>query len=456
MISTRTAALAITLTALTGSAAGQHQCAVTHPLQTFNHTGSWGWRNASVAIVGDTLYQGVHWPQGVITRFDISDPANIVELPGIQLPPIITDALSRFDELDDGLRNYRALAVGDEIFFGNECGIAVYNTQTGAFGWAGEDISGSGILPYDVWGATYLVADGRTLYAVPDTYAILDAIDIDGMYNIGTPAGSDWGDARTTLAGPFPDDQLASVATHNGKVYVGTENWFGGDNPLYQYDLQTSSVSTLRPSFPIIFQGVETGHLATNNSPYVDLWDLEPAAFPSSPAHRLLTFSNSVMFVLGSVVVAWPFADSPARVFELDRSEGELTVAQFDDIELPDTPGNVRGFDRVAMNDDGVLFFVSHLSLTTRIFSVDISECLSQGPAECPGDIADDFGTLGSDGMVSFGDFLALLGLIGPCDGGSTPGCTGDIADDFGTLGPDGMVGFGDFLALLGLIGPCP
>jgi subtilisin-like proprotein convertase family protein len=73
----------------------------------------------------------------------------------------------------------------------------------------------------------------------------------------------------------------------------------------------------------------------------------------------------------------------------------------------------------------------------------------------CTGDIADDFGTTGADGQVSFGDFLALLGLIGPCPGG-TPGCDGDFADDFGTLGADGQVSFGDFLALLGLIGPCP
>jgi len=87
---------------------------------------------------------------------------------------------------------------------------------------------------------------------------------------------------------------------------------------------------------------------------------------------------------------------------------------------------------------------------------------LSSSPP-CPGDIADDFGTLpplgGADGMVSFGDFMAMLGLVGPCPGG-TPGCDGDIADDFGSLvplgGPDGMVGFGDFLALLGLVGPCP
>jgi hypothetical protein len=76
------------------------------------------------------------------------------------------------------------------------------------------------------------------------------------------------------------------------------------------------------------------------------------------------------------------------------------------------------------------------------------------GTPGCVGDIADDFGSLGTDDQVSFGDFLALLGLIGPCPGG--PGCVGDIADDFGTLGTDGQVSFGDFLALLGLIGQCP
>ncbi len=76
----------------------------------------------------------------------------------------------------------------------------------------------------------------------------------------------------------------------------------------------------------------------------------------------------------------------------------------------------------------------------------------------CIGDIADDFGNLGEDGMVSFGDFLALLGLLGPCGPATfNPDCIGDIADDFGNLGAaDGAVSFGDFLALLGLLGPCP
>jgi formylglycine-generating enzyme len=83
-----------------------------------------------------------------------------------------------------------------------------------------------------------------------------------------------------------------------------------------------------------------------------------------------------------------------------------------------------------------------------------VAQISGPGTPGCVGDIADDFGSLGTDDQVSFGDFLALLGLIGPCPGG--PGCVGDIADDFGTLGTDGQVSFGDFLALLGLIGQCP
>ena len=74
----------------------------------------------------------------------------------------------------------------------------------------------------------------------------------------------------------------------------------------------------------------------------------------------------------------------------------------------------------------------------------------------CTPDLADDFGnTLVRDRQVTFGDFLALLGYIGPCPGG-TVGCDGDIADDFGFPGSDGNVTFGDFLYLLGQIGPCP
>lgn len=54
--------------------------------------------------------------------------------------------------------------------------------------------------------------------------------------------------------------------------------------------------------------------------------------------------------------------------------------------------------------------------------------------------------------QIDFDDLLLILGLIGPCPGG-TPGCTGDFADDLGNPVPDGMVDFGDYLYMLSLTG---
>jgi hypothetical protein len=114
---------------------------------------------------------------------------------------------------------------------------------------------------------------------------------------------------------------------------------------------------------------------------------------------------------------------------------------------VPYTVGAAQGFF-----SDGL-----HLSRAgTQYYSRRIFDTLLA--ADCAGDIANDFGQLIPDSQVGFGDFLGLLGLIGPCALG-TVGCVGDIADDLGNTypqgGPDGTVSFGDFLALLGRIGPC-
>ncbi len=122
-------------------------------------------------------------------------------------------------------------------------------------------------------------------------------------------------------------------------------------------------------------------------------------------------------------------------------------------VYLPVTPLSV--FDGDDAQGDWTLSVIDNAGGDTGDVSAWSIKLVPADAPACTGDIADDFGNPGADGMVSFGDFLALLGLIGPCPGG-TPGCTGDIADDFGNLGGDGMVSFGDFLALLGLIGPCP
>ncbi len=98
--------------------------------------------------------------------------------------------------------------------------------------------------------------------------------------------------------------------------------------------------------------------------------------------------------------------------------------------------------------DDG-----THLSKAgSRFLGERIIDVLNW--ANCPGDIADDFGVPGPDGAVGFGDFLAMLGVVGQCAYGGIS-CLGDIADEHARLYPDGEVTFGDLLALLGLIGSC-
>jgi hypothetical protein len=137
--------------------------------------------------------------------------------------------------------------------------------------------------------------------------------------------------------------------------------------------------------------------------------------------------------------------------------------------QLANTPGGVGATPFWELETIDLSAFDNQNSVTVefRMFAttvvnragwyIDDVRISGNGSSQCVGDIADSNGTLGNqDGQVDFGDLLALLGLAGPCPGG-TPGCTGDIADSNGTLGnQDGQVDFGDLLALLGLAGPCP
>ena len=189
------------------------------------------------------------------------------------------------------------------------------------------------------------------------------------------------------------------------------------------------------------------------------------------------TQSNSVPTVAGATAtgdIANPGQDVVNYVFGADWSgqDGNVTtVGSADNTSFSgafDMNGNAWEWNETLIGSSrglrGGSFFVNESILRSTFrrgdnapdhSSVSGFRLASPLPGLCPGDIADDFGTLGADGQVSFGDFLALLGLIGPCPGG-TPGCIGDIADDFGSPCRDGQVSFGDFLALLGLIGPCP
>ncbi len=442
----RAIAIAATLSAVSSTACGQFDCATALSQQTFTYTDSWGWLGTNAAIVGDTLYQGIHWPGGVVTRYDISDPSNIVELPSLQLPPHILGMLNGFTDINARILVRDTAVHGSEILWASWFGLTVLDTQTGTFGWASTPDN-----PDFPWFSASVVPMGRTAWSAGDQLA---RVDIDAMYTADGTPGNEW-DAPIHFVSTPGIIFAFSVVGYASELFVGGANSQG-----------TPFVGTVDPmsnafsGANLLSGGTATKWHATDSGFVVETvgfsrlpcWDLEAAPFPQPRLTNLAANERQYAYAYGDTVFALISSTGPLEMFILKRDAGSLSVQEFGDLTLPSTPGFPRGYESAAMDDNGVVYLIANEGTQTVILPIDVSACLV--PPACPGDIADDFGTLGSDGMVSFGDFLALLGLIGPCAGG-IPGCTGDIADDFGTLGPDGMVGFGDFLALLGLIGPC-
>ncbi len=260
----------------------------------------------------------------------------------------------------------------------------------------------------------------------PNGWSVYDPNGIAGMGNFFGVV--DPGPTSYYLPGQVPDGDQAALLFFSGSIGQGEL----GIRQTLGVNLQADRLYRLT---------VGVGNIASGASPVPpcsngDFFNLD--GFPG----------YSVQLVAGGVIIA----EDLNSMFGL-IPEGEFRTSTLEIVVQSDDPqvGTELEIRLINLNEDDPTepgapgIEVNFDSVMLEAFEI-----------VCPGDIADDFGTLGGDGMVSFGDFLALLGLVGPCPGG-TPGCPGDIADDFGTLnGGDGMVSFGDFLALLGLVGPCP
>ncbi len=229
------------------------------------------------------------------------------------------------------------------------------------------------------------------------------------------------------LPGQVPDGEQVALLFFTGSIGQGEL----GISQLLGVDLQADRLYRLT---------VGVGNIASGASPVPpcsngDFFDLD--GFPG----------YAVQLLAGGTVIA---QDNNALLGSIPEAEFRTSVVEVEIASGHPQLGGELEIRLINLNENDPT--VASPGIEVDFDAVQLEAIV----IACPGDIADDFGTIGADGMVSFGDFLAMLGLIGPCPG-MTPGCTGDIADDFGTLnGGDGMVSFGDFLALLGLIGPCP
>ncbi len=301
-----------------------------------------------------------------------------------------------------------AIQVGDEIWISDQFADRIwrFDLATQAFiDDIGVDLAGDGQLN-NIRGIEYV---GDTVYGSIGTDNSAGTV-LRGIVTIDVPS--------LTVTGSFNGRDLADTGYFD-VYYNGTEllvpNIDTGNDGIERYDLAGNLLGILVSS-----DGATSFDFLEQVS--ADGADLLAAGF--SPPSGVYSISSE--------------GDDNGIIAGLDA--GTRGCWRLGNGEVLWTNGSVVATDTEDKATGGSFRFISQFNL---------------GGAECIGDIADDFGNLGADGMVSFGDFLALLGLIGPCPGG-TPGCTGDIADDFGNLGGDGMVSFGDFLALLGLIGPCP
>lgn len=241
-----------------------------------------------------------------------------------------------------------------------------------------------------------------------------------------------------------------------GSIQIQLDD-YGVPTSILLHDFQVNATETLVLNFNAGFLGNATATLENAGAEYAGTLPAGPGAVDAGGVFVLenvpLELSGS-----GSTTGSGVFADFGGNTFDLQDFgvlEGELsgTVEIVGDevvLDISIVGSGTQTQDGVTLDGTATIRIVARGDVPVVVV--------------CLGDIADDFGFTaadggGPDGVVDFGDFVALLGLIGPCDGG-TPGCIGDIADDFGFTaldggGPDGVVDFGDFVALLGLIGPC-
>lgn len=241
--------------------------------------------------------------------------------------------------------------------------------------------------------------------------------------------------------------------------YSFGHRWFGTNGTQYRSVMSYSPGSRVpRMSNPnVLYIGTPTGVPSDQSNP------AENARSINNAAQVVAGWRQSGL--LGPEITSQPMDlalnESDTAIFQVEADgTGPLLYRWFhnsqpmiDDARISGSGTAHLSIANLMPSDQGLY----HVLINNECASITSVEAnLSINPSTCVGDLADEFGAPNPDGVVGFGDFLALLGLVGPCTGG-IPGCEGDLAGGTGTVnGGDGMVDFGDFLALLGLVGECP
>ncbi len=219
-----------------------------------------------------------------------------------------------------------------------------------------------------------------------------------------------------------------------GDLGIAASGSFGG--VIYITERLTDEIQQVAPdgthtTWATGFVGIDSLSISPDGeSMYVadlnGVWLIRPEGNEPGPAVLATDPSASGGTVLGGSAV-----DALRVIFT------EPVTFDDTDVTITDGDGQPVGFDA---SSSGSQFMIIGLAepLSGDTYTVTVADTVVSAATGQPLD-GDSDGVAGGDATLTF-----------------THACTGDIADDFGFIGPDGMVSFGDFLALLGLIGPCP
>jgi hypothetical protein len=210
-------------------------------------------------------------------------------------------------------------------------------------------------------------------------------------------------------------DNIKGMEVVGDQVWVtnaGSNNGASGNSIVF-IDIATASivgsVATNGSLFDLInFNGQLMGSNITTED--LELYDLSgnlSGVFHSSDGISSIDFPQQ-MFVKNDGNVLVGGFSSPSGVFEFDSSGNSLGVILGSGVSAR---GVLQLGNGEVMWTSSAGFYIGESLVLAG--SGRYLNFLDLDSTECVGDIADDFGTLGADGQVSFGDFLALLGLIG-------------------------------------------
>ena len=130
-------------------------------------------------------------------------------------------------------------------------------------------------------------------------------------------------------------------------------------------------------------------------------------------AYNVESDTVTVNSIIDSGSSSWGF-DITFEFYDLDFVPPGLQITDVNVINAAGARWDQLDDSDISFTADSIIIDAAEIVGAQVSLDQTVTVQITTGPA-CPGDIDEDFGFAGSDGQVSFGDFLFALTVLGPC-----------------------------------------